>query len=278
MIPKYDQFVNLPCNTKDYRRIIQYVHEGITTYSYNLYNELNHTITPGDFPTIKQFLRHIFSAKNTAGDSLYEFGLDYIQITFFNPTQKLPVLCFVSKERNTGKSTFLQFMRLIFQENTAILDNERFTGKFTSHFVHKLVVALDEGFIPIEQKLMKERIKNYSTGQTQWLEGKGKDANEIDNFMHLILCSNDENNFMQIDEGENRFAVIKVPTLPFDDPKILQKLEKEVGHFLHFLSHRKLFYETGKSRFSFDTKIYETEILKKVQERTMNKVHKEIRQ
>lgn len=129
------------------------------TRCYNMYTELNHEMEPGEWPNIEKFLRHIFQSKNTSGETMYEFGLDYIQLSYFNPTQRLPILCPVSRERNTGKSTFLNFLQLIFQENMSILDNERFTGKFTSHFVHKLVVALDEGFIPIEQKLMKERIK-----------------------------------------------------------------------------------------------------------------------
>lgn len=278
MIPKYDQFVNIPCNTKDYKRIYSFQHEGITTWSYNRYNQVSHDVIPGDWSHIEAFLQHIFSAKNTTGETLYNFGLDYIQQSFFNPTQKMPVICLVSRERNTGKSTFLQLLKLIFQENCTILDNERFTGKFTSAYVDKLIVGLDEGFIPMEQKLMKERIKNYSTGKTIWLEGKGKDANEIENHIHLVMCSNDENNFMQIDQGENRFAVIKVKTLDKDNPGLLAEMEKEVGHFIYFLSKRSLKYPTGKSRFSFDPKVYETEALKKVQERTQNKIHREIKQ
>ena len=276
-IPKYDQFCNLPDNTKNYKRIVEIEHEGILTRCYNMYTELNHEMEPGEWPNIDKFLRHIFQSKNTSGETMYEFGLDYIQLTYFNPTQRLPILCPVSRERNTGKSTFLNFLQIIFQENMSILDNERFTGKFTSHFVHKLVVALDEGFIPIEQKLMKERIKNYSTGRTVWLEGKGSNASEIYNFMHLIMCSNDETNFMQIDEGENRFCVLKVPTLSFDDPGILQKMEQEIPHFLHFLKNRTLHYPTGQGRFSFNPVVYETEALRVIQERTQNFLPKQVK-
>ena len=247
-IPKYDQFCNLPDNTDTYQRIIEIEHEGIVTKCFNMYNALNNEMKEGEWPNIEKFLKHIFQSLNTAGETLYEFGLDYIQLTYFNPKQRLPILCPVSRERNTGKSTFLNFLQLIFKENMSILDNERFTGKFTSHFVHKLIVALDEGFIPIEQKLMKERIKNYSTGRTVWLEAKGSNATEIYNFMHLIMCSNDETNFMQIDEGENRFCVLKVPTLSFDDPNILQKMEAEIPAFLYFLSKRKLHYPQGQGR------------------------------
>lgn len=132
MIPKYDMFVNVPCNTVGYKRVFEYQYEGIMTRCYNRYNEVRLTIEPGPWPTIERFLQHIFAAANTTGECLYEFGLDYLQLAFYKPTQKLPVICLVSKKRNTGKTTFLLLLKRIFQENASILDNERFTGKFTS--------------------------------------------------------------------------------------------------------------------------------------------------
>lgn len=71
-----------------------------------MYTELNHDMEAGEWPNIEKFLLHIFQSKNTSGETMYEFGLDYIQLTYFNPTQRLPILCPVSRERNTGKSTF----------------------------------------------------------------------------------------------------------------------------------------------------------------------------
>ena len=41
--------------------------------------------------------------------------------------------------------------------------------------------------------------------------------------MHIIVCSNNETNFMQIDEGENRYAVLKVGVLEKDDPFIMSR-------------------------------------------------------
>lgn len=277
LIPKFDNFINLPCNDNNYRKIIPIEFQGIQTIYYNRYQEVKHDIKQGDWSNIEQFLKHIFNCNNTNGENLYNFGLQYLKLSFEKPMLRLPVLCFVSRERNTGKTTFLRFLRLIFKENVAILDNERFTGRFTSHFADKLFVTLDEGFIPIEQKIMKERIKNFSTGNTQWLEGKGKDAKEVDNFCHLILTSNEEQSFMQIDEGENRFAVIKVNTLNFDNPRIIEDMEKEIPHFLHYLINEfKYVYELNKSRFQFDAKIYETETLLKVTEKTRPRWQQEL--
>jgi len=267
-IQKFVAFCNIPEHSDKYKRIIEVSKEGTKTQLYNRYHPIKHDIKEGSFATIEKFLKHIFNFCNTKNENLYEFGLDYIQLLYSMPLQRLPVICLVSQERNTGKSTFLEFLRLIFKENCTILDNERFTGKFTSHFTDKLVIGLDEGFIPVEQKLMKERIKNMSTGRRAWLEAKGKNAQEIDYFGKLILCSNDEKNFMQIDDGENRFAVIKVRKLEYDDPLILNKLKSEIGCFLYFIKNRKFHYEGGKSRFWFNTSVYMTPAMSDVVERT----------
>lgn len=144
---------------------------------------------------------------------MYEFGLDYIQHTFFEPRKKMPVLCFVSKERNTGKSTFLYLMRAIFQENVIVVDSDRLNSQFSGVYSDKLIVGIEEAFVSEKRTEIKEKIKNWATNPNMLMEQKGKDASEIKNYMHIIVCSNNETNFMQIDEGENRYAVLKVGVL-----------------------------------------------------------------
>ena len=56
------------------------------------------------------FLKHIFQEQ-------LEIGLDYLALLYRKPTQPLPVLCLVSHERNTGKTTFLNFVKEIFGLN-----------------------------------------------------------------------------------------------------------------------------------------------------------------
>jgi hypothetical protein len=275
-IPKYDAFCNIPDNTENYRRVFLFEQNGIKTMAYNRYYQISHVPKEGAWLTTENFLRHIANTENLKGEPLYNFLLDWLQICYTNPTQRLPVLCLVSRERGTGKTTFLEFLRLVFQENATILDNERFTGQFTSHFATKLIISLDEGFIPVEKKLMKERIKNLSTGKTQWLEAKGRNAQEIDYFGKLILCSNDETNFMQIDDGENRFAVIKVKPLAHDNPTMINDIEKEIPAFLHHLRNRQLHHATNVSRLWFHPDVYSTQAMKDTSERTKSRTEKEI--
>ena len=96
-VPKYDGFCTVPDHL-NYRKEI----DGFL----NLYEPIEHTPQIGDFPNIRSLVLHIFGEQ-------YNLGLDYLQLLFLQPLQKLPILLLVSEERNTGKSTFLNFLKRI---------------------------------------------------------------------------------------------------------------------------------------------------------------------
>ncbi|MCL2311565.1 MAG: DUF5906 domain-containing protein [Firmicutes bacterium] len=271
-IKKCDSFTNIPENDPaEYKQIIESEKKGIKSILYNRYYPVYHIPERGTWENINTLLHHIFDHKNISGHSLYEFALDYLQILYTQPIKKLPILCLVSKENATGKTTFLNLLRAIFIENMRILDSERISSKFNDSWVGKLVVAIDESLIAMDRDVVKNRIKMIATNQTIPLEGKMKDAGEVPNFSKLIMCSNDESNFMRIDYEENRYCIIKVATIAKEksDPFLFEKMEKEIPAFLHFLKNRALYYEE-KSRLFFDETVYETPALLKVKERTEN--------
>jgi hypothetical protein len=279
-IPRFDSFTNQPSNNGEYQRTVTLNHNGITSELYNLYNPVDWDPEIGEWPHIEMFLRHIFSAKNIYDECLYDWALDYMQLTYTAPRQRLPILALVSSERNTGKTTFLDLHKLIYGANITILDNARFNPKFTSHFAGKLIVSLDEGHIPVNDKITKEMIKSMATGREIWMEGKGTNAKPVANFAHLIFVSNDERNFMQIDAGENRFAVVKVPSFrkagQKDIPDLLDKMKVEIPAFLHFLINRKLRYPKNETRFWFPDKVYLTEAFQAVVDKTKTTLEKEL--
>ncbi|NQU53781.1 MAG: hypothetical protein HQ522_14725, partial [Bacteroidetes bacterium] len=138
-IPRYDSFTNKPSNTGEYQRTFTLNRNGITSEQYNLYNPVDWEPSSGEWPYIEMFLKHIFSAKNVDGEGMYEWGLDYMTHTYVRPKQRLPVVALVSEARNTGKTTYLDFNKLLYSANITILDNSRFNPKFTSHFAGKLI-------------------------------------------------------------------------------------------------------------------------------------------
>lgn len=257
-IEKFIDFVNVPDNTEKYKRNI----EGC----FNLYEPVPINPTEGTWEKTKDFLKHIFG-------QYYEVGLDYLKILYVNPTQKLPILCLVSKTQKTGKTTFLKWLCDIYGDNSVILGNEDFSSNFNAHWINKLVIGVDESFI--EKKILKEKIKRLATDDTALQENKGIDKVRRDFIGKIILLSNNENNFIQMDEEDNRFFVLKIPVVEKEDPDLDIKLEKEIPAFLHYLMNRTLKHKK-ESRLWFSPDIYITETFRKVVKSTRNIIEKSL--
>lgn len=223
VIKKYETFCTFPSHINYQREINNF---------YNKYEPLSYCVNEkGDWENIKLFLQHLFGKQ-------YELGLDYLTILWKHPSQILPILCLVSVERNTGKSTFLKLLKLIFEGNMTINKNEDFRSRFNSDWAGKLIVAVDE--VLLDKKEDSERIKNLSTSNHYKLEGKGVDKAEIEFFGKFILCSNNEENFIKIDDLEIRYWVIKVNPFAKENPDLLEQMRKEIASFAYHLSHRKI--------------------------------------
>lgn len=221
-IPKYDGFTCIPSHTN-----FKQVYSGF----YNRYSPLGNKPGEGSISVSEHFVKHIFGHQ-------YELGLDYLQLLYQKPVQILPILCLVSKERSTGKSTFLKWLKAIFENNLTYLTNDSFGSQFNSDWTNKLLICIDEVLFNKEE--LTERIKYLSTTNYNKLEAKGKDKIEVEFFGKFILCSNNEDNFIKIDAAEERFWVRKIPKFKTEDTNLLEKLTKEIPAFLFFLSTRKL--------------------------------------
>lgn len=271
-IPKFDAFTNIPENDPEqYRQTIYSTKDGYMSTLYNRYCPVSHVPQPGEWRTINVLLHHIFDYKNLKGQSFYEMALDYLQMIYLHPTQHLPILCLVSREQATGKTTFLNLLRAIFKENMRILDSERISSKFNGSWAGKLIIGVDESFIDTDKPTVVNRLKMIATNSSIPIEKKGKEAGEVPNFSKLIMCSNDETNFLKIEIEDTRYWIIRVGSInPEDrDPHMAERMEAEIPAFLHYLKHRTMFY-AERTRLWFDPDDYATEALKKIQERTGN--------
>lgn len=256
-IEKYDGFCCVPSHT-DYQRTIG-------TFL-NEYDPIEVAPIQGYFPKINDFLNHIF------GEQL-SIGLDYLQLLYTQPLQRLPILLLVSKERNTGKTTFLNLLKAIFGSNMTFNTNEDFRSQFNSDWATKLIVAVDE--VLLDRKEDSERIKNLSTARSYKAEAKGKDRNEIEFFAKFVLCSNNELNPIYVEQGETRYWVRKVPPLLYDNPQFFSEIKKELPAFLYFLFHRTL-TTTNDSRMWFHSDLLVTDALRKIINHNRNKIENEM--
>ncbi len=256
-VPKYDGFCTVPDHV-NYRPVVDKF--------LNLYEPINYKPMEGDFPSSRSLVEHIFGEQ-------YELGMDYLQLLYLQPIQKLPILLLVSEERNTGKSTFLNFLKALFQNNVTFNTNEDFRSQFNSDWAGKLLIVVDE--VLLSRREDSERLKNLSTTLSYKVEAKGKDRDEIAFFAKFVLCSNNEYLPVIIDAGETRYWVRKIDRLQTDDTDFLQKLKAEIPAFLYHLQHRQLSTEK-ESRMWFATSLLHTEALQKIIRSNRNRLEIEM--
>ena len=256
-VPKYDGFCTVPDHVN---------YQPVVDKFLNLYEPIEHQSREGVFPHIESLIRHIFGEQ-------YELGMDYLQLLYLQPVQKLPILLMVSEERNTGKSTFLNFLKAVFQNNVTFNTNEDFRSQFNADWAGKLLIVVDE--VLLNRREDSERLKNLSTTLSYKVEAKGKDRDEISFFAKFVLCSNNELLPVIIDVEETRYWVRKINRLDSDDTDFLQKLKAEIPAFLYFLQHRTL--STHKeSRMWFSPKLTFTPALQRIIRNNRNKLELEM--
>ncbi len=258
-IEKYYDFVLVPDNTVNFQRNIM--------GCYNIYEPMQHLPKEGDFKKVMTFLEHIFG-------SYLEIGLDYLTLLYTKPAENLPALCLVSKEQKTGKTTFLKWLQKIYGDNAVILGNEDFGSNFNTAWVSKLVIGIDESFI--EKRIIKEKIKRLVTDDSILVENKGVDKVRRNFIGKFVLLSNNEDNFIQMEKEDNRFFVLKIPTVRDENPNILDELTAEIPAFLHFLKTREMYHKKKESRLWFKPELYITDVFRRVVKNTKTVIEKSI--
>lgn len=273
-IAKYKAFCNLP----DHTNFQEVVHS-----CYNVYAPFEHEAEPGEIPSTMEFLSHIFGTRELSykhplrdAETINELdlGLDYLQLLYQKPTQTLPILCLVSRENATGKSTFAKWLKLIFTQNVAIVGNAELADNFNASWATRLLVICDEA--KIDKQIVVEKVKSLSTADKILMNAKGKDHVELDFFAKFIFLSNNEDNFIYASEDDVRYWIRKVPRLQIHNVYLLQHLQEEIPAFLDFLNKRKI-KTPNVHRAWFDPSLLRTEALAKVIANSKPTIEKEIR-
>jgi hypothetical protein len=256
-IPKYDGSVCYPNHINFSKEIKGF---------YNTYSQLKYRPIKGEIENTLKFFNHIF------GEQI-EIGLDYLKILYEYPLQILPILCLVSNERATGKSTFLKYLKEVFSNNMSYLDSHSLNSNFNLDWGNKLILGLDEAFFQKEEII--ERIKYLSTSDKNKIEAKGKEKVEVEFFGKFVMCSNKEDSFIKIDADEIRFWIRKVPKIIVEDIDLMKKLVSEIPAFLYFILNRK-FATERKTRMWFTRKQIYTPALAKLIKNSRNQMENEI--
>jgi hypothetical protein len=264
-IPRYDDFTIEP-NNVSYQRIIG--------NNYNLYAPFEHKpCLPEEYLGdrgwlwTRQLLHHIF------GEQL-NLGLQYMQILYFLPKQALPILVMTSGERQTGKTTFVDWLNILFGANMVVINPQDISNNHNSSYADKNIIAIEES--RFESVQATEKLKNLATQKEILVNPKFVPQYSIPFYGKLIITSNDESKFSRVDKDEIRYWVRKVPSLKGKaNHQILDDLRAEIPQFLYYLSTLPDVDKT-KSRMIFKAADLNTEALETVKEESLPSLHKNI--
>ena len=264
----YDDFTIEP-NNVDYRHSIG--------NKYNLYAPFPHKPYEGKVNEETHLkwtmilMKHIFGSqwgtKENPGP-----GIKYMKILYEDPKQPLPILSLVSDNRHTGKSTFIHYLVQLFNANSNIITPEIIKGSFNGSYALKNVIAIEESKFESRQAL--EKLKSISTQNVMDVNEKFISNYTVPFYGKLIIASNDETKFVQIDDKEIRYWVRKIPDITVDNNNILNDLKEEIPYFLRWLLDIPKFkYET---RQALSPKDIETDILINVKKESKTWLYKEL--
>lgn len=261
-IPTFNDFTIEP-NNIDYSPVI-------SGGFYNLYAEFPHTPelskSAKQFPYIDSLMKHIFGNQ-------YELGLKYIKLMYEFPRQALPVLVLTSRERQTGKTTFLNLLNMMFGDNYILISPHDLSNSFNDIYATKNIIGIDETVI--EKQNTVEKLKSIATQKTMTVNPKYVAHYTVPFFGKVIIATNRETDFMRIDDEEIRFWVRKVPSIKEVRPDIEEQMAKEIPYFLGYLSQLPEIDMT-KSRMVFTADEIKTEFLEVVKSESQSSLYKEL--
>lgn len=258
-IPRYDDFTIEP-NNFNYQPVIN--------NCYNLFREFKFSPEEGSWYWTDVLLRHIFKEQ-------YELGIKYLQALYLYPKRILPILALVSKIRGTGKTTFINWLSMIFGDNMIVIGSEDIKSQFNASYAGKNIVCVEE--TTIDRKAMTEKLKALSTGKQINVNQKFVNNYKIPLYSKIIITSNDESRFAQIEDEEIRYFVRKLDIPEINHANIEDDLVKEIPAFLHYLTTLPDLNFT-KSRMLFTPEELDNEFLRRVKKESKPSLYKDIRE
>ena len=233
LTPKFDNFCIEPDN---------FNYQPVVDNCYNLYHAFRHKEVEGNIKWSGILMEHIF------GEQLIQ-GYRYLQCLYLHPTRMLPILVLVSRERQTGKTTFLNWLNMIFGDNCVMINPTDLTSDFNSSYATANIIEIEETLI--EKNITVEKLKALATGKFVSVNEKFISNYKLPFFGKIILASNNEDKFAKVDEEEIRFFVRKVGRPKYENHDIENDLRNEIPAFLkHLSSLPKVDFSIGRVPFT----------------------------
>lgn len=174
-----------------------------------------YSVTPDTGPAsdrwqkYKTFRDHLRTNVCRGDTELFDWVFTWMAHLLQRPRERLGTALVMRGRKGTGKTITGEILGSLIASHYLLVDDERYlTGQFNSHMAHCLLLQVDEGMWA-GSKQNEGRLKGLITSAKQMIEHKGLDPIPVDNFVHLIITSNDDW-VVPASSDERRFAVLDV--------------------------------------------------------------------
>lgn len=161
---------------------------------------------PGDWSLMRAHVENVLAAgKSEYADYILKWAAWAIQ----HPDKPAEAALVFKGGKGAGKGMFARALKDMFgQHGIHIFSGEYLTGKFNAHLRDAVLVFADEAVAPDDKERIG-RLQGLITEPTFVVEGKGANAVQVKNHLHVVMASN-EKWVVPASSDERRYAVFRV--------------------------------------------------------------------
>ena len=158
-----------------------------------------------------EFFSHLFPSENSK-----EYTLDWIANSLRRQNQTYLILI---GEKGIGKNIFSQILRKIHGEKNSIeTSSKTLNGEFNSELSGRTLVVFDELMLE-DNEIALDRFKSLVNPQIR-IEGKGQNADFLDNFLNVCVLSNRDTAIPLEDAEDRRYSFVDLTEVPLINQSI----------------------------------------------------------
>lgn len=257
--PYYDALAVVPSHT-DYKQVVG--------NCWNIYHRLEIKPSKAEHPMCNMLMKRIFGEQEA-------LGWDYLTLLYRKPTQVLPVLCLVSPENHTGKSSFGNALSYLFGANVGFYSQDDLNSTFNG-WIKSLVAVFEE---ISDAKKTLNKIKAMSTAKKSSINEKYKPQVDFEPFVKLVILSNNAETMLKATEFDIRYWIRRLQPLTAEEyiPNFDDRLRAETPAVLYTLATREM-ATADQSRMYFSADAIKTDALAVVVENSLSDLAKTIKE
>lgn len=152
---------------------------------------------------------HLFNNVCNSDEALFRWVFGWFAHMVQRPRERVGTALVMRGKMGTGKTKVGEVMGSLFKSHYFAVDDPRYvTGQFNAHMASCLLLQAEEA-VWAGDKAAEGRLKGLVTSRFQMIEAKGIDPIRLDNFVRLLMTSN-EDWVVPAGKDERRFCVLDV--------------------------------------------------------------------